>query len=133
MTAHMSRADVASLLLCVPEGALALIILSNEICTAKGCNAVAVKSNYHKCPFHGKKWFPCKHAASTGGKELLMALRAVVMALLAFPLLKLQPLRRVGEVGLAGKGKGGMVGSGVIRSQWWWCVAQQVGEREWTE
>eukprot|EP00978_Attheya_sp_CCMP212_P047789 scaffold430535_cov106-Attheya_sp.AAC.1 len=70
MTARMSRADVASLL-CVPEGALALIILSDEICTAKGCNAVAVKSNYHKCAFHGKKWFPCKHAAA-GEKELIM-------------------------------------------------------------
>eukprot|EP00978_Attheya_sp_CCMP212_P020101 scaffold57184_cov67-Attheya_sp.AAC.1 len=42
-------------------------------------------------------------------------------------------------VGLVGKGKGGMVGSraklsfGAIQSQWWWCVAQQVGERERTE
>eukprot|EP00978_Attheya_sp_CCMP212_P021547 scaffold63058_cov69-Attheya_sp.AAC.1 len=70
MTAPISRADVASLL-CVPEGALDLVTLSNEICMAKGCNAMAVKSNYQKCAFHGKKWFPCKHAAA-GGKELLV-------------------------------------------------------------
>eukprot|EP00978_Attheya_sp_CCMP212_P025703 scaffold83197_cov63-Attheya_sp.AAC.1 len=58
-----------------------------------------------------------------------------VWCVLTFPLLKLQPLRCVG-VGLAGKGR--MVGSGTklsfgaIRSQWW-CVAQQVGKRGWTE
>eukprot|EP00978_Attheya_sp_CCMP212_P028219 scaffold96938_cov60-Attheya_sp.AAC.2 len=67
-------------------------------------------------------------AAVTGGDRW-------VWVLLTFPLLKLQPLRGVG-VGLAGKG--GMVGSGTklsfgaIRYQWW-CLAQQVGERGWTE
>eukprot|EP00978_Attheya_sp_CCMP212_P016359 scaffold42799_cov26-Attheya_sp.AAC.1 len=58
-----------------------------------------------------------------------------VWGLLAFPLLKIQLLRGVG-VGPVGKGQ--IVGSGTklsfgaIRSQWW-CVAQQVGERGWTE
>eukprot|EP00978_Attheya_sp_CCMP212_P016374 scaffold42849_cov49-Attheya_sp.AAC.1 len=97
MTARMSQADVASLL-CVPEGGLALIILSDEICTAKGCNAVAVvKSNYHKCAFHGKKWLTCKHAAA-GGKELLMNRRR------GYKLL--QPLRGVDGCGACGKWKG---------------------------
>eukprot|EP00978_Attheya_sp_CCMP212_P033121 scaffold132262_cov58-Attheya_sp.AAC.3 len=57
-----------------------------------------------------------------------------VWGLLTFPLLKIQPLRGVG-VGLAGKG--GTVGSGTKLSfgamQSQWCVAQQVGERGWTE
>eukprot|EP00978_Attheya_sp_CCMP212_P005301 scaffold11828_cov61-Attheya_sp.AAC.1 len=70
-------------------------------------------------------------AAVTGGDEW-------VWGLLTFLLLKLQPLRGMGVVGLAGKG--GMVGSGTklsfgaIRSLWAWCVVQQVGERRgWTE
>eukprot|EP00978_Attheya_sp_CCMP212_P020102 scaffold57184_cov67-Attheya_sp.AAC.2 len=71
----------------------------------------------------------CDRAAAVTGGD------GWVWGLLTFSLLKLQLLRRVG-VGLAGKG--GMVGSGAklsfgaIRSQWW-CVAQQVGERGWTE
>eukprot|EP00978_Attheya_sp_CCMP212_P027531 scaffold92229_cov60-Attheya_sp.AAC.1 len=69
------------------------------------------------------------HAAAVMGGD------GWVWGLLTFPLLKLQPLRGVG-VGFVGKG--GMVRSGTklsfgaIRSQWW-CVAQQVGERGWTE
>eukprot|EP00978_Attheya_sp_CCMP212_P031147 scaffold116702_cov36-Attheya_sp.AAC.1 len=68
----------------------------------------------------------CDRAAAVMGGD------GWVWGLLVLPLLKLQPLRGVG-VGLVGKG--GMVGSGTklsfgaIRSQWW-CVAQQVGEKD---
>eukprot|EP00978_Attheya_sp_CCMP212_P024157 scaffold75504_cov56-Attheya_sp.AAC.2 len=73
-----TQLDVAKLLCgTVPEGALDLVTLSEETCTIKECNNLAIQGNYCACAFHGngKTWFPRK----TDGTNLLANHRGYIL------------------------------------------------------
>eukprot|EP00978_Attheya_sp_CCMP212_P035684 scaffold156792_cov69-Attheya_sp.AAC.2 len=54
----MTRSDVVKFL-CVCDGVLDLVTLTEAVYPVEGCNNLGVQGNYRDmCNFHGKTWFP---------------------------------------------------------------------------
>jgi hypothetical protein len=56
----VTRLDVTKLL-CVPDGVLDLVTLTEVVCPVEGCSNLGIQGNYReRCAFYGRKtWFPC--------------------------------------------------------------------------